>query len=59
MLKKIGRKILDNSGSPMLEEGLLIGLGIIIFLTIIAVVSGVMDWIENLGQQLPGVIYYA
>jgi Flp pilus assembly pilin Flp len=49
----------DESGSPMLEEGLLIGLAIVVFLTIVALVSGVMDWLQNLGEELPGVILYA
>lgn len=49
----------DESGSPMLEEGLLIGLAIVVFLTIVALVSGVMDWLQNLGEELPGVIFYA
>ncbi|MGQ4892347.1 MAG: Flp family type IVb pilin [Candidatus Njordarchaeia archaeon] len=49
----------DESGSPMLEEGLLIGLAIVVFLTIIAVVTGVLDWLQNMGEQLPGVINIA
>ena len=49
----------DERGSPMLEEGLLIGLAIVVFLTIIAVVTGVMDWLQNMGEQLPGVINLA
>ena len=49
----------DERGSPMLEEGLLIGLAIVVFLTIIAVVTGVMDWLQNMSEQLPGVISLA
>ena len=59
VVKKLKKLIKDDSGSPMLEEGLLIGLGIVLFITIIAVVSGVMDWLENMGNQLPGVILIA
>jgi len=46
----------DDKGSPMLEEGLLIGLSIAMFLTILALVSGIMDWLQDLGTQLPGVL---
>jgi len=49
----------DERGSPLVEEGLLIGLGIVIFLTILALVTGIMNWLEDLGNQLPGVMYSA
>ncbi len=51
--------IKDERGSPLVEEGLLIGLGIVIFLTILALVTGIMNWLEELGNQLPGVICFA
>ena len=51
--------IRDERGSPMLEEGLLIGLSIVMFLTILALVTGIIDWINDLGKDLPWVILYA
>jgi len=51
---KISRKkfILDDTGSPMVEEGLLIGLAIMIFIAILAIISDLLKWINDLYQQI-------
>lgn len=37
----------DTKGELLLEYGLLIGLAIILFITIISTVDGIYEWIEN------------
>lgn len=51
---KTNRKkiILDDTGSPMVEEGLLIGLAIMIFIAILSIISDLLRWINDLYQQI-------
>jgi len=35
----------DKRGSPLVEEGILIGLGLFGFLLILSIVTGVLDWL--------------
>lgn len=57
MIKRVGRKIIrfirDNRASPLVEEGLLIGLAIILFIVIVTVVDQIVNWINNLAGELP------
>lgn len=57
MFKKIGNKIIrfikDNRASPLVEEGLLIGLAIILFVVIVTVVDQIVNWINSLAENLP------
>ncbi|MHA1664397.1 MAG: hypothetical protein ACTSVW_01020 [Candidatus Njordarchaeales archaeon] len=58
--RKIRYKNLFNlRGSPLLEEGLLMGMAIILFLAIVAIISGIMDWLGELSNNLPGVVLNA
>jgi len=38
----------------MVEEGLLIALAIIIFLTLLAIVANIIDWLNDLYSQVSG-----
>ena len=35
----------DRRGSPLVEEGILIGLGLFGFLLILSIVTGILDWL--------------
>ncbi|MEX0567756.1 MAG: Flp family type IVb pilin [Candidatus Njordarchaeota archaeon] len=50
---KIARFIKDNRASPLVEEGLLIGLAIILFIVIVTVIDQIINWINNLAGELP------
>jgi len=43
----------DNRASPLVEEGLLIGLAIVLFLVIVGIVGNIVDWINSLASELP------
>lgn len=53
------KNIFNLQGSPLLEEGLLMGMAIILFLAIVAIISGIMDWLGELSNNLPGVVLNA
>ncbi len=57
MINQIKRKLIefikDRRGSPLVEEGLLIGLAIIIFVVIVSIVGQIIDWINSLAEELP------
>ena len=46
LIKKVKR------GSPLVEEGILIGLGLFGFLLIFSIVSGILDWLLTNGEEL-------
>ena len=50
--KKLQKLIKNNRASPMVEEGVLIGIGLFGLLLILSVVTGVLDWFINLGDEL-------
>ncbi|MEX2719965.1 MAG: hypothetical protein Q6362_000915 [Candidatus Wukongarchaeota archaeon] len=41
------RKIRGKRGSPLLEEGILLGLSLFMFLIIASMVLGILDWSSN------------
>ncbi len=55
-LKNIARLNKKRRGSPLVEEGILIGLGLFGFLLILSIVTGILDWLlvnaNELLQQL-------
>ena len=55
-LQKIEKIILrlkkDKRGSPLVEEGILIGLGLFGFLLIFSIVTGILDWLLENGNEL-------
>ena len=55
-LKNITRLNKKRRGSPLVEEGILIGLGLFGFLLILSIVTGILDWLlvnaNELLQQL-------
>ena len=53
IIKKIKEFVKDNRASPLVEEGLLIGLAIIVFLVIVTIVSDIIDWVNDLASELP------
>lgn len=50
--KRMRRIFNDARASPMVEEGILIGIGLFGLLLILGVVTGVLDWFMNLGDEL-------
>jgi hypothetical protein len=54
--KKNKRLNIKRRGSPLVEEGILIGLGLFGFLLILSIVTGILDWLlanaNELLQQL-------
>lgn len=42
----------DKRGSPLVEEGILIGLGLFGFLLIFSIVTGILDWLLENGNEL-------
>lgn len=52
-VRKIRDIIRKNRASPLVEEGLLIGLAILIFIVIVTIVGQIIDWVNNLSQELP------
>lgn len=40
-------------GGPLLEEALLIGMGIVIFVVIVNIISNLTAWLKNLSKDLP------
>lgn len=52
-VKRRLRYLASNSASPLVEEGLLIGLAIIIFLVIATILTDVVDWVNQLANNLP------
>jgi len=57
MMKRVLRRLFylihDNRASPLVEEGLLIGLAIVLFLVIVGIVGNIVDWINSLASELP------
>ena len=45
-------KIKKRRGSPLVEEGILIGLSLFGFLLILSVVTGVLDWLLSNANEL-------
>ena len=56
-MRRLWQFLKDYRGSPLVEEGLLIGLAILVFLVIVTIVSQIIDWLKGLAEQLPGAIY--
>jgi len=44
--------VLDNKGSQLVEEGLLIGLAMILFVIIVGFINGIVDWINSLSSVI-------
>ena len=53
VLQRLFYLIHDNRASPLVEEGLLIGLAIVLFLVIVGIVGNIVDWINSLASELP------
>ncbi len=53
MIKRLVKFLQDNRGSPLVEEGLLIGLAMILFLVIVGIVGNIIDWINSLASEIP------
>lgn len=56
MFRKLFERIMDETGSPLVEESLLIGLAIAVFITIAMIVSNLMSWLNQMAENLPGFI---
>ncbi len=42
----------DRRGSPMVEEGILIGIGLFGMLIILSLITGVLDWFVNIANEI-------
>ncbi|MBD3230830.1 MAG: hypothetical protein GF329_21815 [Candidatus Lokiarchaeota archaeon] len=47
IIKPIGNLIKDKRGSPVVEEGLLIGIAIVGILIFLGLIFGLFDWINE------------
>lgn len=45
--------LIGENGGPLLEEALLIGMGIVIFVVIVNIVSDLTTWLKHLSEDLP------
>ncbi|MFX1511296.1 MAG: TadE/TadG family type IV pilus assembly protein [Promethearchaeota archaeon] len=51
--KLLNRFVRDRRGSPLVEEGILIGLALFAFLLVAGVITGIFDWfLDNADQTL-------
>jgi len=48
----VKNKMKKRRGSPLVEEGILIGLSLFGFLLILSVVTGVLDWLLSNANEL-------
>jgi len=44
--------LFTDEGSPMIEEGLLIALAIIVFIALLTLVSNILSWVDELYQEI-------
>lgn len=51
-LRKLATIIVDNKGSQLVEEGLLIGLAMILFIIIVGFANSIIDWINSLASEI-------
>lgn len=54
--KKYGvfeRILKGETGGPLLEEALLIGIGTVLFIVIVNLVSNITTWLEDTAKNLP------
>lgn len=47
------RIIKGESGGPLLEEALLIGIGTVLFIVIVNIVSEITTWLKETSKNLP------
>ncbi len=52
LLSKFYRRMINNKASPLVEEGLLIGLSIIIFIILVSMINEILDWIYSATSSL-------
>ncbi|MCR8433083.1 MAG: hypothetical protein NDP13_02425 [Crenarchaeota archaeon] len=50
--RRLAMLVLDNKGSQLVEEGLLIGLAMILFVIIVGFINGIVDWINSLSSVI-------
>ncbi|MEM0120002.1 MAG: hypothetical protein QW429_01620 [Thermoprotei archaeon] len=53
-LRFIVRFLLDRRGSPLLEEGLLVGLALVLFAVLVSAFLGIFNWFQSATQPLGG-----
>ena len=51
-LIKATKNFKKRRASPLVEEGILIGLGIFCFLLLLGVITGVLDWFMEMSDNL-------
>jgi len=54
LLRLIARLLLDRRGSPLLEEGLLVGLALVLFAVLVSAFLGIFNWFSSATQPLSG-----
>ncbi len=48
----VRKTVRERRGSPLVEEGILIGLSLFGFLLILSIVTGVLDWLVTNADEL-------
>jgi uncharacterized protein (UPF0333 family) len=54
VLKFILKLLMDKRGSPLLEEGLLVGLALVLFAVLVSAFLGIFNWFQSATQPLSG-----
>lgn len=54
----VKRILLGKRGGPLLEEALLIGVGVILFVVIVNIVSDLTAWLKEASKSLPTLIFF-
>ena len=60
LMSRLKKIIFDDNASPMVEEGLLIGLAIMIFIAILSIANDLITWVKMTYDQIStnqGLIY--
>jgi uncharacterized protein (UPF0333 family) len=54
LLRLILKLLMDKRGSPLLEEGLLVGLALVLFAVLVSAFLGIFNWFQSAAQPLSG-----
>lgn len=54
MVKLIAKLLADKRGSPLLEEGLLVGMALVLFAVLVSAFLGIFNWFSSATQPLSG-----
>lgn len=52
VLRLLAKLLLDKRGSPLLEEGLLVGLALVLFAVLVSAFLGIFNWFSSATQPI-------